>query len=877
MASAFILIILTVMTGPAGHAQVWEALADSTQLFTANCTGTATPPKPKEAQQTEAGVRGECKDCAVRTDPVAGLLKHSELIADDTYLAALARERSLNHTCAVTQLDKALAKDFETYAADTQSKLEALSHSVLERLRTITANARLKPTELLKRKDGMQKANQEIAAAIAAIQNSIPFSSHPIMAEFISRTVQGALKDATSNTRLTLRESAPQSLGPEFRAKLRSVLGEVHKHLLSDKKNLEAGVNSLGASLDRGTRESLAQDRDLIEAFLHHNQPLKPLVKTAACRVNNTYGAGAEARDQALLVGTVGLAAAGGALGLVSRGIGVVTSSARLASARGLMSANSARIFGSLAVHTGRTALAVGTAAGFRETASACLNSQQVVPGAGKGNRCDNYSVKAIVADNCYLAAGLTALGTVANVPQVQRLVGRLLGRAATPASRAEDVVGRKLSPEQQGAVQRAHQVGLGEKGADGSLAGVGNYTDAQLREKAKILKDAGFNEGERRRLIESGVVGLRRGELPPGMESPYVSYMGEDNRRYAARFLGADDSGYLLELPGGSILRVAPNQLSSFKPSTTARMGLERGDNVNANAFRDNYVAGNLSGDQAFVSVSVGQSRLPARFAGSDEKGNLMFDIYNPATGKREVRALTNEELLSARQSEGSRGVFAEIGPAPAGQSTRIVQRQFEAQPGRAVGDEDIARLWSPRTFREGNGAEVRFNTSTPASARDRAVTEGRLHEIRASQPRQLDEGSYTYVITRDGQLVVGRVDDSFEYGVKHSSLARGREVVSAGELRVGPDGHYQFNAESGTFVRPLMVNDGVDAEQLAERTANSLKHYLGGRGMRTNQVLVPRTPPTRERLQQLCLEVPFCAVNAVSCRQVFGPQICH
>ena len=81
-------------------------------------------------------------------------------------------------------------------------------------------------------------------------------------------------------------------------------------------------------------------------------------------------------------------------------------------------------------------------------------------------------------------------------------------------AEKAEEVLGLRLSPEQRRAVETAHLVGKGERGKDGALAGIGNYTEAQLRRKAEILRQAGFSKNQRRTLMKAGVVGddlLRR------------------------------------------------------------------------------------------------------------------------------------------------------------------------------------------------------------------------------------------------------------------------------------------------------------------------------------------------------------------------------
>lgn len=73
----------------------------------------------------------------------------------------------------------------------------------------------------------------------------------------------------------------------------------------------------------------------------------------------------------------------------------------------------------------------------------------------------------------------------------------------------AQGLLGTKLTQEQEKAILEAHQVGSGEPGKDKNEAGIYNYTSSQLRQKAEILKAAGFNEEQRRSLIEGGFVGV--------------------------------------------------------------------------------------------------------------------------------------------------------------------------------------------------------------------------------------------------------------------------------------------------------------------------------------------------------------------------------
>lgn len=66
-----------------------------------------------------------------------------------------------------------------------------------------------------------------------------------------------------------------------------------------------------------------------------------------------------------------------------------------------------------------------------------------------------------------------------------------------------------KLTPEQEAAVLKAHNEAADELGKDEGPVGVYNYKEGQLKRKAEILKEAGFNKEQRRELMESGLTGV--------------------------------------------------------------------------------------------------------------------------------------------------------------------------------------------------------------------------------------------------------------------------------------------------------------------------------------------------------------------------------
>lgn len=68
----------------------------------------------------------------------------------------------------------------------------------------------------------------------------------------------------------------------------------------------------------------------------------------------------------------------------------------------------------------------------------------------------------------------------------------------------------RNLNESEVKALEKAHRVGLGKKGADGTPAQIENYTDTQKRKKYQILRQAGFSREEAKKLMKDGVAGWK-------------------------------------------------------------------------------------------------------------------------------------------------------------------------------------------------------------------------------------------------------------------------------------------------------------------------------------------------------------------------------
>ena len=163
-----------------------------------------------------------------------------------------------------------------------------------------------------------------------------------------------------------------------------------------------------------------------------------------------------------------------------------------------------------------------------------------------------------------------------------------------------EQALDRSLGLKEAQALQEAHLVGKGKKGKDGGPAGLGNYTQAQIRKKAEILNRAGFSSSEVRTLMEEGVVGVssrgfrglfsKKPALPLAGDSRYDSFRNQFNEgkvtgdnRYVS-FIndeGVQDVGKVLDStkkelrvvdPQGNTFRIDSRELLDVRVSQAAK-----------------------------------------------------------------------------------------------------------------------------------------------------------------------------------------------------------------------------------------------------------------------------------------------------------------
>jgi hypothetical protein len=352
---------------------------------------------------------------------------------------------------------------FEDVAADFQDKVQLLAENMASALRLdhqLSQIAQRRRVGARGRREGdeaeMERLRQQLRrhlSATAAIENSIPLGSHPEVSRYIQQEVQRLGADAF--TLGGMSQAASPSLRPmepsRFRAGLRDALRRAQTAMWRDQNVLQNGVRSGGTDLDRATRESLAQDRDLIETFFARNPRLRESTQDIACQVDAAYGRGAEARDQALLVGSIAATAGSFGVGWLARGGAAAVSlstPARLAAARSVLTVRSARVLSSAAI-------GLDTVTGLQQIDTACFQNQRGTrissTGPATADRCESYKVEGLAQENCTLAVGLTALGVGLSTEAGQRFVTGALNRnrpaGTTPPVRPDEFAPLSQAP----------------------------------------------------------------------------------------------------------------------------------------------------------------------------------------------------------------------------------------------------------------------------------------------------------------------------------------------------------------------------------------------------------------------------------------------
>lgn len=416
-----------------------ETLASlSSQIDGRTCA--ATPEGASEAATQDVPmIDPEC-DCEETYDsPLSEITALAEEVSEDSYFAGLAEIRKSDFECA---------RDFVQGLAGNEQELSSLIEDVEEKLISYSElNADIvnlmgqisnMSNSLRYARDNETRASIEsdlaelrpqlemMQIAAAAIRGSVPLIHLGPIDDLFQRTsvrLNGPSVQIRNQDR-PAAETMAELDRDQFRSQFRQALSQTLSGLRSDISTLESGITSGGASFDRSMRESLAQDRGLLEAYVGQNPNLSDEMNQIACDVDDRYGTGAESRDAILNFGSIGLTLASFGIGGLIRGTAAVGANvfngARVAALSGMMSVRSANIISAVAI-------GLDSAAGINEIGRACFGSSLQTNVTIEAGQCNEPTIEQREQDNCVLASGLTALGIGLASPAGQELLGRAL------------------------------------------------------------------------------------------------------------------------------------------------------------------------------------------------------------------------------------------------------------------------------------------------------------------------------------------------------------------------------------------------------------------------------------------------------------------
>ncbi|MGZ3694590.1 MAG: hypothetical protein ACXWQO_10445, partial [Bdellovibrionota bacterium] len=205
----------------------------------------------------------------------------------------------------------------------------------------------------------------------------------------------------------------------------------------------------------------------------------------------------------------------------------------------------------------------------------------------------------------------------------------------------AENSLGRELTPRQQNAVIRAHEVGEGKAGKaiNGDMpAAKGNYSLSQIREKERILRNEGFTTGEIRSLMDEGVVGSEGGLRKPASSATSDGAgikLSSDLKSGDSRVVSSREEAYLIEedlMPKG-IAENRDNWLKSGESSDFEDYGKSVAPEESKSEFKrlaDLKNPANMPASpgaayyQQQVNYTKGQLELLSNFHNEDAFGGL-------------------------------------------------------------------------------------------------------------------------------------------------------------------------------------------------------------------------------------------------------------
>ena len=337
-----------------------------------------------------------CTTAETQEKRTALLLRDFGQISEDAFFASLADERGNALSCARDQVASLLSNpdDKKHFAEDTTAKLILLLNEkkTMDGLRPAIGHDRPNAEGAQPGTAAYDYKKSRLRAE--AILASIPFSQTTGMRNLINMI--------SSQDDFIISGDLVEGVQKYINESAQKALPAIEKELGEGADAMRQAVASSGRSLNDKTRESLAQDTDLIESFRQKNPQLESTLRSTACRVDSKYGKGAQYRDTAvtaaLILGT------GAASGVLRAGAAELIANVTGAAARGAIPFRAA---GVLRV----TAAAMESAVPLDQIYNACFNSSSSVRGKAVSVTCERSVLTSLQNENCALNASLSLLG----------------------------------------------------------------------------------------------------------------------------------------------------------------------------------------------------------------------------------------------------------------------------------------------------------------------------------------------------------------------------------------------------------------------------------------------------------------------------------
>ncbi|RYZ82583.1 MAG: hypothetical protein EOP06_21445, partial [Proteobacteria bacterium] len=219
-------------------------------------------------------------------------------ISENAFFGLLAQKRHEQFTCTDTQLRDLTSSEtkIDTFVKDFDAKLTLLGQEkrrMLELKKTIGF-------------DKVAAREYELSSfRAAALIQSLTYTDLKPMQDTVSLVV--AQYETYDPSRMEDYSKHSQKL-------IRRALLESQKSITQTQAVLREGATSIGSSLSDSLKESLAQDKQLIEETWRDQPAIQKELIPLACHVDAKYGKGAVSRDNSVLVGSLLLSAGTGVL-----------------------------------------------------------------------------------------------------------------------------------------------------------------------------------------------------------------------------------------------------------------------------------------------------------------------------------------------------------------------------------------------------------------------------------------------------------------------------------------------------------------------------------------------------------------------------------